>query len=68
MSNSFAGDSILVRPVMDPGVSQVSVYFPGEADVWFDRDTYQVFRHGTLNIPVSLSKVSLLTLPMCASC
>lgn len=51
------GDSILVRPVMEPGVSQVSVYFPGEADVWFDRDTYQVFRHGTLNIPVSLSKV-----------
>lgn len=58
MENQYlVGDNILVRPVTEPGVTQVSIYFPGEEEVWFDRDTYEAFTHGSVNIGVSLSKV-----------
>ncbi|KAI5704843.1 hypothetical protein M8J75_009352 [Diaphorina citri] len=59
MENQYLiGDSILVRPVTDPGATQVSVYFPRADEVWFDRDTYEAFTQtGSVTIAVSLSKI-----------
>ncbi|KAL1458535.1 hypothetical protein WDU94_008677 [Cyamophila willieti] len=59
MENQFlVGNSILVRPVTDEGATQVSVYFPGPQEVWFDRDTYEAFTQtGTVTIAVSISKI-----------
>lgn len=54
----LVGDSILVCPVTDPGVSQVAVYFPGSNEVWFDRDTYQPYtQQGLVTVAVSISKI-----------
>ncbi|XP_012164345.1 neutral alpha-glucosidase AB isoform X1 [Bombus terrestris] len=53
------GDSILVRPVFQPSVTDVNVYFPGEGTViWYDVDTMQpYYRPGLVNIPVTLHKI-----------
>ena len=55
----LVGDSILVRPVFEPGVTDVNVYLPGEGKVsWYDIDTMQ--QHGqqsTLTVPVTLHKI-----------
>lgn len=55
----LVGDSILVRPVFEPGVTDVSVYLPGEGKVsWYDIDTLQ--QHGqqsTITVPVTLHKI-----------
>lgn len=53
------GDSILVRPVFQPSVTDVNVYFPGEGKVsWYDVDTMQPYHQpGIVNIPVTLHKI-----------
>ncbi|XP_043279145.1 neutral alpha-glucosidase AB isoform X2 [Venturia canescens] len=53
------GDSILVRPVFDPSVSEVKVYFPGDGKVvWYDVDTMQSHKTpGLVTIPVTLYKI-----------
>ncbi|BES89296.1 neutral alpha-glucosidase AB [Nesidiocoris tenuis] len=51
------GNSLLVRPVMGAGETQVSVYFPGADSLWYDIDTYQVYRHGTATVQAGLSKI-----------
>nr|XP_034173391.1 neutral alpha-glucosidase AB isoform X1 [Osmia lignaria] len=55
----LVGDSILVRPVFQPSVTDVSVYFPGEGKVtWYDVDTMQPYRQaGLVSIPVTLHKI-----------
>ena len=47
----------MVHPVTQQGASQVSVYFPGEKTLWYDVDTYEIFKYGRKNIPVTFSKV-----------
>ncbi|NP_001153434.1 alpha glucosidase II alpha subunit-like precursor [Nasonia vitripennis] len=65
-SDSFAiedqilvGDSILVKPVFEPSVTEVSVYFPGEGKVaWYDIDTLQKYGDvSKLSIPVTLHRI-----------
>ena len=53
------GDSILVRPVFEPSVSEVKVYFPGEGRItWYDVDTMQPHKTpGLVAIPVTLYKI-----------
>lgn len=54
------GNTLLVRPVVEPGVSSVKVYLPGAASdtYWFDVDTYQVHKaNGYINQDVSMSKI-----------
>lgn len=53
------GDSILVRPVFEPSVYEVKVYFPGNGDVvWYDVDTMQPHTQpGLVSIPVTLYKI-----------
>lgn len=52
------GNSTLVRPVTDPGVSEVSVYFPGQSEIWYDFDNYQpITTNGPQNIPVNIHKI-----------
>ncbi|XP_017888200.1 neutral alpha-glucosidase AB isoform X2 [Ceratina calcarata] len=53
------GDSILIRPVFQPAVTDVNVYFPGEGKVtWYDVDTMQPYQQpGLVNIPVTLHKI-----------
>ncbi|XP_032679832.1 neutral alpha-glucosidase AB isoform X2 [Odontomachus brunneus] len=53
------GDSILVRPILQSGVTEVSVYFPGEGKLaWYDIDTMQPYQQaGYVNIPVTIHKV-----------
>lgn len=54
----LVGNSLLVRPVVEEGVSEVSVYFPGTSEIWYDIDTYEQFRkNGAINIPVDISKI-----------
>ncbi|XP_075213212.1 glucosidase 2 subunit alpha [Lycorma delicatula] len=59
IDNEFLiGNSTLVHPVTEPGVSEVPVYFPGHSEIWYDFDTYQPFTiNGVLNIPVNLQKI-----------
>lgn len=52
------GDRLLVHPVTHPGVSDVSVYFPGTQDIWYDIDTYRKIQGGgAVKIPVTISKI-----------
>ncbi|OXU24605.1 hypothetical protein TSAR_003579 [Trichomalopsis sarcophagae] len=52
------GDSILVRPVVEPNVSTVSVYFPGEGKVtWYDVYTQKAYSNGRVDIPVTLDRI-----------
>ncbi|XP_015112799.1 neutral alpha-glucosidase AB [Diachasma alloeum] len=55
----LVGDAILVRPVFEPSVTEVSVYFPGEGrDTWYDVDTMQEHKTpGATRIPVTLHKI-----------
>lgn len=55
----LVGDSILVRPVLEPSVSEVKVYFPGEGKiVWYDVDTMQPHhKSGFVSTPVTLHKI-----------
>ncbi|XP_043482862.1 neutral alpha-glucosidase AB [Leptopilina heterotoma] len=54
----LVGDSILVRPVSEPGVTDVNVYLPGEGKVsWYDIDTMQQHRQSTITVPVTLHKI-----------
>lgn len=53
-----AGDSLLVHPVTQAGVSEVSVYFPGETHLWYDFDALELFSgHGTKKVSVTKDKV-----------
>ncbi|XP_069692372.1 neutral alpha-glucosidase AB [Periplaneta americana] len=52
------GDKLLVHPVVDKGVSEVSVYFPGPTDIWYDIDNYKKIQGGgAVKIPVTISKI-----------
>lgn len=55
----LVGDSILVRPVFEAGVNEVSVYFPGEGKVaWYNIDTMEAHRHkGAVNVPVTIERI-----------
>lgn len=55
----LVGDAILVRPVFEPSVTEVSVYFPGEGkETWYDVDTMQEHKTpGAVRIPVTLHKI-----------
>ncbi|XP_035450853.2 neutral alpha-glucosidase AB isoform X1 [Spodoptera frugiperda] len=54
------GNKLLVRPVVEPGVSNVKVYLPGAATrtLWYDVDTYHAYpANGYLTFDVTLSKI-----------
>lgn len=53
------GDAILVRPIYEPSVTSVSVYFPGNGQhSWYDIDTFAEHNiPGVQNIPVTLHKI-----------
>jgi hypothetical protein len=58
LSDLVVGDRLLVHPVTHAGVSEVSVYFPGTQDIWYDVDTYRKIQGGgTVKIAVTMSKV-----------
>lgn len=43
---------------MEEGVSEVSVYFPGTNEIWYDIDSFEQFRkNGAVNLPVDINKV-----------
>ncbi|KAK0168914.1 hypothetical protein PV327_002670 [Microctonus hyperodae] len=54
----LVGDAILVRPVMEASVSEVTVYFPGEGkDKWYDINTMEEYSTpGNVRIPVNIDK------------
>ncbi|PSN57770.1 hypothetical protein C0J52_07257 [Blattella germanica] len=55
------GNKLLVHPVTKQGASDVTVYFPGPNDIWYDTDTYRkVQGGGAVKIPVTMSKNSAL--------
>lgn len=39
----MVGSGLLVRPVMDPDVEQVSLYLPGKSQTWYDWDTHRMY-------------------------
>lgn len=56
-------DKLLVRPVLDQGVSKVDVYFPmknkNEGDIWYDIDDYSAYKNvGSVSIAVNSYKVN----------
>jgi alpha-glucosidase (family GH31 glycosyl hydrolase) len=54
------GDILLVHPVTQAGVSEVSVYFPGESHLWYDLDALELFSgHGTKKVSVTKDKVMI---------
>ena len=58
LNHSVTGDKLLVHPVIHPGVSEVSIYFPGTQDIWYDIDTYRKIQGGgTVKLAVTISKV-----------
>lgn len=56
-------DKLLVRPVLEKGVSKVDVYFPSkngdkQAEIWYDIDDYRkIERVGVESVPVNQHKV-----------
>ncbi|KAH7942006.1 hypothetical protein HPB49_019573 [Dermacentor silvarum] len=55
----LVGSALLVHPVTEAGATKVSVYFPGENEVWYDVETWEKFDGlSTVSIPVTLSKSS----------
>lgn len=54
----LVGSCLLVHPVTDAGASRVTVYFPGEKEIWYDIESNEVFEGGnSVTIPVTLAKV-----------
>ncbi|KAL1417296.1 hypothetical protein MTO96_027023 [Rhipicephalus appendiculatus] len=54
----LVGNALLVHPVTEAGATKVSVYFPGEHEVWYDVETWEKFDGlSTVSIPVTLSKI-----------
>lgn len=54
----LVGSALLVHPVTEAGATKVSVYFPGENEVWYDVETWEKFDGlSTVSIPVTLSKI-----------
>ncbi|CAG4975279.1 unnamed protein product [Colias eurytheme] len=54
------GDKLLIRPVVEPGVSSVKVYLPGieSRTLWYDVDTFQPHRaNGYINQEVTMAKI-----------
>ncbi|XP_053620573.1 neutral alpha-glucosidase AB [Plodia interpunctella] len=54
------GDKMLVRPVLEKGVSSVQVYLPGARTrtVWYDVDTYQAYpADGYITVDTPISKI-----------
>ncbi|KAJ8707977.1 hypothetical protein PYW08_010343 [Mythimna loreyi] len=54
------GNALLVRPVVEPGVTSVKVYLPGAASrtLWYDVDTYHAHHaNGYLTYDVTLAKI-----------
>ncbi|KAJ0170469.1 hypothetical protein K1T71_013840 [Dendrolimus kikuchii] len=53
------GDKLLIRPVVEPGVSSVKVYLPGASTstLWYDVDSYHAHKaNGYFNQEVTISK------------
>ncbi|XP_046483150.1 neutral alpha-glucosidase AB [Neodiprion pinetum] len=55
----LVGDSLLVRPVLEPGLTEVSVYFPGEDKItWYNIDTMQPYKQpGAVSVPVTMERI-----------
>lgn len=54
------GPSLLVAPVVYPGLKEASVYLPGNGTGWYDFWSGKKFNGGnTVSIPVSLEKIPL---------
>lgn len=49
---------MLIRPVTEPDVSEIQVYFPGQNEIWYDKYTCeQIKTNGLKSVPVVLEKV-----------
>ncbi|XP_065342751.1 neutral alpha-glucosidase AB [Cloeon dipterum] len=52
------GKELLVHPVTKSGLTEVSVYFPGEKDLWYDIDELELFSgHGTKTVQTPKEKI-----------
>ncbi|XP_050523206.1 neutral alpha-glucosidase C [Daktulosphaira vitifoliae] len=59
IDNQFMiGNSLLVCPVTEPNVQEISIYFPGKDEVWYDKDNFQPIKiNGFVKIPVPINKI-----------
>lgn len=56
----MVGDSVLVRPVVEEGISVVSVYLPLSGSWWYTFDGSQKFQGGqTIEFPVTISTIPI---------
>ncbi|XP_030643249.1 neutral alpha-glucosidase C [Chanos chanos] len=61
VENSYMiGSALLVAPVTDPGVKEVTVLLPGPDELWYDVCTSEVYKGGrSLSVPVTLDTVPM---------
>lgn len=59
IDNEFMiGNTLLVCPVLEQNVQEVTCYFPGHEEIWYDRDTYQPIKtNGLVKIQAPINKV-----------
>lgn len=54
----LVGSAILVKPVVDQGAVGVTVYLPGENELWYELDSYVCYKGSqNLYVPVHLNKI-----------
>ncbi|XP_023954548.1 neutral alpha-glucosidase AB [Bicyclus anynana] len=54
------GDKLLIRPVLEQGVTSVKLYLPAKetSTLWYDVDSYQVVTaNGWINLDVTITKI-----------
>ncbi|KAF7271187.1 hypothetical protein GWI33_015912 [Rhynchophorus ferrugineus] len=54
-NTALIGNSVLVRPVSEPGVTSVEVYLPGGSNAnWYDLSTFTLYHGGSYKLSVDL--------------
>ncbi|CAD6188968.1 unnamed protein product [Caenorhabditis auriculariae] len=56
----MVGPALLVKPVQEPGATQISTYLPGKRQVWFEWDTHKARPSpGAVQNPAGLHSIGL---------
>lgn len=52
------GSALLVKPVVDPGISTMDIYFPGKGEIWYDILDFKTYAGGqVVKVDTPLDKI-----------